>query len=114
MLLLGHGHSVRESGLFGALSLGVDYVLASLGIAIALLLDTNPWLLPTLVAPLVLAHRSLSTVSLLRQSEERFRAMFESAATATVIFDRDGRIIDRQRAPPWSCFGLPHETLLHR
>jgi PAS domain S-box-containing protein len=93
MLLLGHGHSVRESGLFGALSLGVDYVLASLGIAVALLVDTNPVLLPTLIAPLILAHRSLSTVSLLRQSEERFRAMFESAALATAILDRDGRIL---------------------
>ena len=113
MLLLGHGHSVRESGLFGALSLGVDYVLASLGIAVALLLETNPLLLPTLIAPLVLAHRSLSTVSLLRQSEERFRAMFESSATATTIFDRGGRIIDANSAAS-DLFGLPHEALLQR
>ena len=110
MLLLGHGHSVRESGLFGPLSLGVDYVLASLGIAVALLLDTNPWLLPTLVAPLVLAHRSLSTVSLLRQSEERFRAMFESAATATLILDRDGRILSVNPAAA-ELFGLPGDAL---
>jgi PAS domain S-box-containing protein len=111
MLRLGHGHSLRESGLFGPLSLGVDYVLASLGIAVALVLDTNPWLLPTLVAPLVLAHRSLSTVSLLRRSEERFRTMFESAATATVIFDRDGRITAGNAAAE-ELLGMPHETLL--
>ena len=110
MLLLGHGHSVRESGLFGPLSLGVDCILASLGIAVALVLETNPVLLPTLIAPLVLAHRSLSTVSQLRRSEERFRAMFESTATATIIFDRRARIIAANGAAA-DLFGVPPETL---
>ncbi|MBA2460645.1 MAG: PAS domain S-box protein [Actinobacteria bacterium] len=111
MLRLARGHSFRETGLFGPLSLGVDLVLASLGAAIVLFLDTNPWLLPTLVAPLVLAHRSLSTVALLRKSEERFRAMFESAATATLLVDRDGSIMATNRAAE-DLFGLSQEQLV--
>jgi PAS domain S-box-containing protein len=111
MLLLGHGHSVRETGLFSPLSLGVDFALASLGVGVALFLDSNPWLLPTLVAPLVLAHRSLSPVALLRESEERFRAMFESAATATIILDREGRIASANSAAE-ELFGLTQDGLV--
>ena len=81
MLKLARGHSVRESGLFSSISFGTDLVLATLGLTVAAFVVANPWLLPALLAPLLLAHRSLSVVALLRGSEERFRTMFESAAT---------------------------------
>src|SRR5919109_24675 len=64
MLALARGHSLRESGLFSFQSLSTDLVLASLGVGIATFWDTNPWLVPFAVAPLVLIHRSLAVPKL--------------------------------------------------
>jgi two-component system cell cycle sensor histidine kinase/response regulator CckA len=93
MLRLARGQSFRESGLFSAQSLFTDLVLAGLGVAFAYLWRANPWLTPALVAPLILSHHSYSLLALLRTSEERFRAMFENAATGMVITDLQGRIV---------------------
>jgi len=98
MLRLGRGHGFRESGLFSASGLGIELVLAGLGVALGAFAATNPWLLPALVAPLVLAHRSFSTLALLRESEERFRTMFESAPTAILLLGLDGRILALNRS----------------
>src|SRR3954466_310008 len=69
MLHLPRGHSLRESGLFSYQSLSTDLVLAMLGVALAVLWSTNPWLIPFAVAPLLLIHRSLSVPQL--QEEAR-------------------------------------------
>ncbi len=98
MLLLARGHSFRESGLFSLNSLGLDFVICVLGIAVAGFVDINPWLVPALIAPLLLAHRTLSTVAQVRESEERFRAMFEFAAMATLLVGLDGRILTANAA----------------
>ena len=98
MLLLARGHSFRESGLFSPNSLGLDFVICVLGIAVAGFVDINPWLVPALIAPLLLAHRTLSTVAQVRESEERFRAMFEYAAMATLLVGLDGRILTANAA----------------
>ena len=98
MLRLGRGHTFRESGLFSATGLGIEFVLAGLGVAVGAFAEFNPWLLPALIAPLALAHRSLSTVALLRESEERFRTMFESAPTATMLLGVDGSIMAVNRS----------------
>ncbi|HUQ23337.1 MAG TPA: PAS domain S-box protein [Gaiellaceae bacterium] len=92
MLRLGRGHTFRESGLFSATGFGIELVLALLGVAIGAFVEFNPWLLPALIAPLALGHRTLSTVALLRESEERFRTMFESAPTATMLIGVDGTV----------------------
>jgi two-component system, cell cycle sensor histidine kinase and response regulator CckA len=110
MLKLARGHSVHESGLFSAISFGTDLVLATLGVTVAAFVGANPWLLPALLAPLLLAHRSLSVVALLRGSEERFRTMFEAAATATLLIDREGRVLTANRAAE-ELFKLDLETL---
>jgi PAS domain S-box-containing protein len=98
MLHLGRGHSYRETGLFSVGSLGTEFVLALLGVAIGAFALVNPWLLPAVIAPLVLAHRSLSTVAALHESEERFRTMFESAPTAVMLFGADGTILATNRS----------------
>src|SRR5215210_817339 len=64
MLALARGHSLRESGLFSFQSLSTDLVLAALGVGIATFWDSNPWLVPFAVAPLVLIHRSLAVPKL--------------------------------------------------
>ncbi len=113
MLRLGRGHSFRESGLFSATGLGVELVLAGLGIAVGAFALFNPWLLPVVIAPLALAHRSLSTVALLRESEERFRTMFAAAPTAIMLFDREGRILSANRSAE-AMFGYPEHEFVGR
>ena len=98
MLRLGRGHTFRESGLFSATGFGIEFVLALLGVAIGAFAEFNPWLLPALIAPLALGHRSLSTIALLRESEARFRTMFESAPTATMMTGVDGSVMAVNRS----------------
>jgi PAS domain S-box-containing protein len=98
MLRLARGHSFRESGLFSPTSLGLELTIALMGLAIAGFVELNAWLTPALLAPLLLAHRSLSTVALLRESEERFRTMFESAPTAMVLLGIDGSVVAANRS----------------
>ena len=111
MLRLGRGHSFRETGLFSATSLSTELVLAGIGIAIGAFALFNPWILPVLIAPLALAHRSLSTTALLRESEERFRTMFAAAPTAIMLFGRDGRILGVNRSAE-SMFGYEEAELV--
>jgi PAS domain S-box-containing protein len=120
MLLVGRGHSFRESGLFSLTSLGGDFALAGLGVALGAFADLNAWLLPALVAPIVLANRSFSTLALLRESEERFRTMFLSAPTAMLMLGLDGRIVAANRSAELllgydesELLGMPGDSLRH-
>jgi len=98
MLRVARGHSFRDSGLFSAASLATDLTLAGLGVALAALWEANPWIAPVLLAPIVLSQRSLTSLGLVRESEERLRAIFDSAAVGTALLDRDGRMIAANRA----------------
>jgi PAS domain S-box-containing protein len=98
MLRFARGHSFRASGLFTPRSFGIPVVLGALGIAVAALWELNPWLVPALVAPLVLTHRSFSNLAALGESEERFRAMFESAPVGSTLVGLDGRVVTANRA----------------
>jgi diguanylate cyclase (GGDEF)-like protein/putative nucleotidyltransferase with HDIG domain len=69
MITLARGHSVRESGVFALESLSIDFVLSTLGLAIAAFWDSNPWLIPFAIAPVFFVHRSLSVPKL--QDEAR-------------------------------------------
>ena len=111
MLRLGRGHSFRETGLLSASGLGIEFVIASLGVAVAEFVTVNPWLVPIVLAPLALAHRSLSTTAQLRETEERFRTMFEAAPTATLLFGVGGEIMTANRSA-LSLLGYEHDEAL--
>ena len=64
MLMLGHGHSIRESGLFSFHGLSTELVLAALGVVLATFWHLNPWLIPFALSPVLLIHRSLSVPKL--------------------------------------------------
>jgi len=98
MLRLARSQSIRDGGLLSAQALSIDMVVAGLGVALAGFWIANPWLSAFVVAPLLLSHRSLSILALLRDSEERFRAMFDSAAIGTGVLALDGRIVTSNRA----------------
>ena len=63
MLRLARGHSFRDSRLFTPESLSIDIVLAALGVALAAFANTNPTLVLTAVAPLILIHRMLRVLA---------------------------------------------------
>ena len=69
MITLARGHSLREAGVFSFESLSTDFILATLGLAMAAFWHLNPWLIPFAVAPLLLIHRSLAIPQL--QAEAR-------------------------------------------
>jgi PAS domain S-box-containing protein len=98
MLGFARGLSFKASGLFSPESLATDLALAGVGIALATIWKANPWLVPVVIAPLVLSHRSFRVLGLLRDSEERFRALFDAAPIGMVVRDLDGRMLSTNRA----------------
>jgi PAS domain S-box-containing protein len=98
MLRLARGCKLRDSGLFTTEALGLDAVLGLLGVTVAFCWIENPWLLPALFAPLVAAHRAFRMLGLLRESEHRFRAMFEAAPFGVLLYELDGKLLESNAA----------------
>jgi PAS domain S-box-containing protein len=111
-LRIARGVSFRESALFSGHSLWIDVSLAALGIGLAAFWGHNPYLIPVIIAPLLLVHRSFSFLALLRQSEERFRAIFESTALGIRLTTLDGRVLETNRSFE-ELLGYTSEELLH-
>ena len=94
MLRLARGHSLRKSELFAGRALGLDLVLGMLGISVAVCWRANPWVIPALVAPLFAAQGGFAMIGLLRESEQRFRAMFAAAPFGAELTDLDGHVVE--------------------
>jgi diguanylate cyclase (GGDEF)-like protein/putative nucleotidyltransferase with HDIG domain len=95
MLRLVYGHTARDTGLFTFENLSTELVLAALGVATAAFWHSNAWVIPFVLAPLLLIHRSLSVPAL--QAEARvdpktglFNARYFAAALAEEL-GRAGR-----------------------
>ncbi len=98
MLYLARGHTFSESGLFAFDNLSTELVLSALGVAIADFWLANPWLIPFVVAPLLLIHRSLSVPAL--QAEARVdpkTGLFNARYFATALAEELGRAERFQR-----------------
>ena len=98
MITLARGHSLREAGVFSFESLSTDFVLATLGLAVAAFWHLNPWLIPFAVAPLLLIHRSLAIPQL--QAEARVdpkTGLFNARHFASVMQEELGRAQRFQR-----------------
>jgi len=92
MLRLARGFSLRETGLFDVENLSTDLVLAALGVATYAFWQTNQWLIPFAVAPLILVHRSLSVPQL--QAEARVdpkTGLFNARYFASALAEELGR-----------------------
>ena len=98
MLRAARGLSLRDSALFTAETLGIDLSLSVFGVALAALSTSNPWLLPALVAPLILSHRFFEVLAALRDTEERFQTLFDAAPIGMVVRDLAGDVVETNRA----------------
>jgi diguanylate cyclase (GGDEF)-like protein len=99
MLRFARGLSLRESRLFTFDNLSTDFVLAALGVGLAMLWRYDPWLTPFALAPLVLVHRSLSVPAL--QAEARVdpkTGLYNARHFAVALRDELGRA-DRFERP---------------
>ena len=90
MLRLARAKSYRESGLFTVTSLSTELVLAFLGVGAASVWVLAPALVPFVLAPLVVAHRSLELPSLqmaarLDQKTELYNARYFAGALAAEL-----------------------------
>jgi diguanylate cyclase (GGDEF)-like protein/putative nucleotidyltransferase with HDIG domain len=98
MVTLARGHSLREAGVFSFESLSTDFILATLGLAVAAFWDLNPWLIPFAIAPLLLIHRSLAIPQL--QAEARVdpkTGLYNARHFAVVMQEELGRAQRFQR-----------------
>jgi PAS domain S-box-containing protein len=98
MLRAAKGVGIRAGGLLSPTELGGDIVQAGLGIALAAVLLETAWLAPALLAPLVLSYRSFATLGRLRDTEERFRTLFDSAPIGMLVRDLDGSVVSANKA----------------
>jgi diguanylate cyclase (GGDEF)-like protein/putative nucleotidyltransferase with HDIG domain len=92
MLRLARGFSVRETGLFTLDNLSIDFVLAALGVGTYALSQQNHWVIPFVLAPLILVHRSLSVPAL--QAEARVdpkTGLFNARHFAAALAEEIGR-----------------------
>jgi diguanylate cyclase (GGDEF)-like protein/putative nucleotidyltransferase with HDIG domain len=92
MLRLAFGHTFRDTGLFSFENLSTELVLAALGVSMAAFWDLNAWLIPFILAPLLLIHRSLSVPAL--QAEARVdpkTGLFNARYFATALAEELGR-----------------------
>ncbi len=92
MLHFARRHTLRETGLFELEHLSTDLVLAALGVATFAFWETNPWLIPFAIAPLVLVHRSLAVPQL--QAEARVdpkTGLFNARHFAVALSEELGR-----------------------
>ena len=110
MLWLARGHSFRESELFTAATLLPDLVLAATGVLLALCWRTNPWIVPAALAPLAWAQKVFGVMGMLRESEQRFRSMFEAAPFGAELSDLDGHVVAANAALE-GMLGYPLGTL---
>lgn len=97
-LRLARGHSFRDSGLFSSHGLWTDIGLAGLGVALAAFWRSNPYLAPSLIAPLIVIHRSFVVLADLSASDSRFRAIFASTAMGSRLTDLEGRLLESNRS----------------
>src|SRR5256886_3176491 len=92
MLHFARGHALKETGLFEVENLSTDFVLAALGVATYAFWETNQWLIPFAIAPLVLVHRSLAVPQL--QAEARVdpkTGLFNARHFAAALAEEIGR-----------------------
>jgi diguanylate cyclase (GGDEF)-like protein/putative nucleotidyltransferase with HDIG domain len=92
MLRLARGMPMRDTGLLSFSSLSNELVVAMLGFALASFWETNPWLIPIGIAPMLLIHRSLAVPALEEEARvDPKTGLFNARYFATALTEELGR-----------------------
>ena len=92
MLMFARSMSLRTSGLLSFASLSNELVIATLGLALASFWNTNPWLIPIGIAPLLLIHRALAVPALEEEARvDPKTGLFNARHFATALTEELGR-----------------------
>ena len=111
MLRLGRGHSFRETGLLSASGLGIEFVIASLGVAVAVFVTSQSVARPHCArtararTPLPLDHIAAARDRGTLPNDVR------AAPTATLLFGVGGEIMTANRSA-LSLLGYEHDEAL--
>ena len=98
-LKLARGRDMRSTGLLTLSSLSNELVVALLGFGLVSFWNTNPWLIPIGIAPLLLIHRSLAVPAL--QEEARVDSktgLFNARHFAATLQEEIGRATRFERS----------------
>ena len=92
MLRLARGMHMRESGLLSFQSLSNEMVVGLLGFALVSFWNTNPWLIPIGIAPMLLIHRSLAVPALEEEARvDPKTGLFNARHFASALTEELGR-----------------------
>jgi diguanylate cyclase (GGDEF)-like protein len=87
VLKLARGHALEETGLFTFQSLSMDTVLAIVGVVVAALWETNPYLVAFALAPLFLLHRTLALPKLEAEAQQDPKTGLYNARHFSTLLD---------------------------
>jgi diguanylate cyclase (GGDEF)-like protein/putative nucleotidyltransferase with HDIG domain len=92
MLRLARGMRLRETGLLSFQSLSNEMVVGLLGFALVSFWETNPWLIPIGIAPMLLIHRSLAVPALEEEARvDPKTGLFNARHFASALSEELGR-----------------------
>ena len=98
MLRLARGMSMRETGLLSFSSLTNELVVGLLGFALVSFWQTNPWLIPIGIAPMLLIHRSLAVPALEEEARvDPKTGLFNARHFAASLTEEVGRALRFER-----------------
>lgn len=87
VLKFARGHTLRGTGLFAFQNISMDTVLALIGVVVAALWDTNPYLIAFALAPLLLLHRTLALPKLEDEARQDSKTGLYNARHFSTVLD---------------------------
>ena len=99
MISLAHGLTIRGTNLFSFDYISTDLFLACLGVGVAALWLHAPWVIPLIVAPLILIHRALAVPQLRAEARVDSKTGLSNARHFAAVFDDELSRAERYERP---------------
>ena len=99
MISLAHGLTMRGTNLFSFDYISTDLFLACLGVGVAALWLHAPWVIPLIVAPLILIHRALAVPQLRAEARVDPKTGLSNARHFAAVFDDELSRAERYERP---------------
>ncbi len=99
MISLAHGLTMRGTNLFSFDYVSTDLFLACLGVGVATLWLHAPWVIPLIIAPLILIHRALAVPQLRAEARVDSKTGLSNARHFAAVFDDELSRAERYERP---------------